>query len=230
MSKKHFKFQISGFRKQHRTMLPPDTYSLQTDTCKLTPDTCPLPTGRGFTLVEMLVAVSIFAIVMVVSVGTLIVVMTAGNAAQVSQSITSNLSFALDSMSRNIRTGYEYYCTSATSVTDPPQDLQDGRRNCTNGDTALVFTDDESLERRAYRYDSTTKSIQQRIEGEDISWITLTSDDLVIEELTFIVDDTAAGGDQPTIRILVHGTAADTSIHLSPYFIQTSVTSRSLDR
>src|SRR3989344_8697452 len=53
---------------------------------------------RGFTLVEMIVAIALFSIVMVVSVGALLALVTANRKAQALQSVMNNLNIALDGM------------------------------------------------------------------------------------------------------------------------------------
>ncbi len=69
----------------------------------------------GFTLVEMIVSLAIFAIVVTVSVGALLVLVGTNQRLQDEQSVMTNLSFALDSMTREIRTGSHYYCFSRLS-------------------------------------------------------------------------------------------------------------------
>lgn len=68
--------------------------------------------SAGFTLVEMLVSLSLFTVVLTMSVGTLLVLIDANGRAQSMQLIMSNLTFALDSMTREIRTSTDWYCRS----------------------------------------------------------------------------------------------------------------------
>ncbi len=69
----------------------------------------------GFTLVEMIVSLAIFAIVATISVGALLVLIGTNERLQGEQSVMTNLSFALDSMTREIRTGSSYYCDSVAA-------------------------------------------------------------------------------------------------------------------
>lgn len=183
----------------------------------------------GFTIIEMLVAVSIFAIVMVVGVGTLIVVIRAGSAAQSTQTLTSNLSFVLDSMSRKLRTGYSYYCRSS-NLEGGGGMLQTGTRDCSTGATAIIFTDGETGGRTAYRLNAGV--IEQRIDesGNAGSWIVISSSEADIQDLTFVVNHTNSNDNyQPQINILLHGVPTDVFASGSEFYIQTTVTSRSLD-
>ena len=74
---------------------------------------------RGFTLVEVLVSTAIFSIVMVVALGALLALSSAARKAQALSSTVNNLSFALDSMSRAIRTGSQYHCGTSGTITSP---------------------------------------------------------------------------------------------------------------
>jgi prepilin-type N-terminal cleavage/methylation domain-containing protein len=69
-------------------------------------------TKSGFTLVEMIVSLGIFAIVAVVAAGALMKIMDVNKKAQSMQSAITNLNFALESMSRELRVGSKFNCTS----------------------------------------------------------------------------------------------------------------------
>jgi prepilin-type N-terminal cleavage/methylation domain-containing protein len=94
----------------------------------------------GFTLVEMIVSLAIFSVVVTVSVGALLVLVGTNQRLQGEQEVMTNLSFALDSMTREIRTGSSYYCFSSlvsnelTGTGDLDSELDPGDvRNCTTG-------------------------------------------------------------------------------------------------
>ncbi|NCT02183.1 type II secretion system protein [Candidatus Parcubacteria bacterium] len=64
----------------------------------------------GFTLIEMIVALAVFSVVVTMSMGALLTLVGTNQQLQAEQSVMTNLSFALDSMTREIRTGIRYYC------------------------------------------------------------------------------------------------------------------------
>lgn len=70
----------------------------------------------GFTLIEMVVSLALFTTVIGISVGALIILIGSNQQLQNEQSVMTNLSFALDSMTREIRTGIHYYCDSAPNI------------------------------------------------------------------------------------------------------------------
>lgn len=69
----------------------------------------------GFTLVEIIVSLAIFTVVSVVAVGALLKIVSANKKAQSIQNAITNLNFALESISREMRSGSKYYCSSLLS-------------------------------------------------------------------------------------------------------------------
>lgn len=73
-------------------------------------------TQSGFTLVEMIVSLAVFSVVITISVGALLVLIASNQQLQSEQSVMTNLSFALDSMTREMRTGTNYFCASTNNL------------------------------------------------------------------------------------------------------------------
>src|ERR1044072_4174389 len=86
---------------------------------------------RGFTLVEMIVAVGLFAVVMVVCVTALLSLVEANRKAQALQSVMNNLNIAIDGMVRGVRMGSDYHCGYGGTYAVPA--------DCALGDTLLAF-------------------------------------------------------------------------------------------
>lgn len=70
----------------------------------------------GFTLVEIIVSLAIFSIVAVIAVGALVRIIGANKKAQSIQDAVNSLNFALESMSREIRTGTDIHCDNSSGV------------------------------------------------------------------------------------------------------------------
>ncbi|MCA9359669.1 prepilin-type N-terminal cleavage/methylation domain-containing protein [Candidatus Kaiserbacteria bacterium] len=70
---------------------------------------------KGFTLIEMIVSLGVFSVVITIAVGALLGLISANEQLQAEQSVMTNLSFALDSMTREIRTGTNYFCDEANN-------------------------------------------------------------------------------------------------------------------
>lgn len=177
---------------------------------------------QGFSLVELLVSVGIFAVVMVISVNTLLVLINANAKVQGEYAVISNVSFAIDSITRNIRTGLDHYCTA--SISDGAT-LPSSAGDCTDG-SVVVFTDGETGDRTAYRLSGT--SIEQKI--EDGSWLRVTSSNVVVTDFVFTVSG-AAGGDtqQPVVIFLLQGEVDDGSGGSTAFSLQSTVTARILN-
>jgi len=71
--------------------------------------------AKGFTLVEIIVSLMIFSIVAVVALAALVKIIDANKKAQTIQDAVTNLSFTLDSMSRELRTGSKLDCQSSSN-------------------------------------------------------------------------------------------------------------------
>lgn len=100
---------------------------------------------HGFTLVEMIVSLALFSVVVTISVGALLMLIASNEQLQDEQSVMTNLSFAIDSMTRELRTGTFYYCDSSanntgnnifnpgTNVHDGPSGLGEDTADCSTG-------------------------------------------------------------------------------------------------
>ena len=69
-----------------------------------------VPFTRGFTLIELIVSVGLFSIVMMLVGGAYLVMIGSTRQAQAISSGMDNLSFALETMTRAMRTGGGYVC------------------------------------------------------------------------------------------------------------------------
>ncbi len=181
----------------------------------------------GFSLIEMMVSVTLFIVVMTVSVGTLLALINANQKAQSLKSVINNLNFAMESMTRTIRTGSTYRCEDALSDTGQ---LPTGFADCPSGKVGFVMTDDTN-KRVAYRINGT--QIERRIadsSGNGGTWVGLTASEVVIDGMRFYVTGTTLSDPiQPTVTISIRGhvgTKADTQ---STFNIQTTVSQRLLD-
>lgn len=93
---------------------------------------------KGFTLVEMIVSIAIFTIVALVAVGALLKTIDANKKSQSLKTSINNINFVLESMSRELRTGSNYFCTSDSEIGED-NDIVHGNqalpasRSCTPG-------------------------------------------------------------------------------------------------
>ena len=179
--------------------------------CGFTPYHFSAKSDKGFTLIEMIVAVGLFAVVMLIAVGTLLSLSVANRKAQALQSVVNNLNISLDGMVRSIREGTYYRCG--------------GGLNCTEGAEALTFKSLEGID-VTYAYDG---SVLTRTEnGETIQ---LTADEVDIESVRFYVSGAVQRDrEQPKVMIVIKGTAHGGQRNAQTTFnIQATAVQRVLD-
>ncbi|HXK39133.1 MAG TPA: type II secretion system protein [Candidatus Paceibacterota bacterium] len=186
-----------------------------------------LRTNAGFTLVEMIVAVALFALVMLVSVGALLSLTAANRKAQALQSVMNNLNVALDGMVRSIRMGTDYHCGGGAFTL--PQ-------NCPNGDALLAFepfggNPSDSADQWIYSYDPATKRVYKSEKGTTISPFPVTAPEITIDSMKFYVVGTTRGDTtQPKVVITMEGTAGAANVKTRTAFsLQATAVQRVLD-
>lgn len=192
----------------------------------------------GFTLIELLVSMTLFIVVLTMSIGALMVIVNANAKAQNTQESVSNIQFALDSMSREIRTGTSYYC--ATSAPSSPRGGYTDVADCSKGSFLSIIEGGKSLtgsseyanRRIEYRYNASDRSIERRIRNS--SWVRMTNPTISINAMYFNVSGTApkssgSNASQPNVTIFISGTVSGVGETSSTFMLQTTVTQRVLD-
>lgn len=152
---------------------------------------------KGFSLIEMIVSLGVFSIVVTIAVGALLVIISTNKQLQTEQSVMSNLAFAMDSMTREMRTGYSYACVSTNSLvasvgsfgkifrsTDNDHDNMDdtvspgdATMDCSTASSqkfrgvSIIESGDSitgsSYKRIMYYYDDDAKTIMRRVGNND---------------------------------------------------------------
>ena len=179
---------------------------------------------QGFTLIEMMVSVALFAIVVTIGTGSLLSIINGNKKAEALSSVISNVNFALESMVRDIRTGTNYECGGGT--------------NCQTGGTSITFNSGINNGTVTYTFDGKghiTRSISCGLNlppacvpenSENIS-----SNEVNITNLTFYVSGALPGSadnTQPKVLIIIQGTAGKSKA-AAPFNIETLVSQRTLD-
>jgi prepilin-type N-terminal cleavage/methylation domain-containing protein len=156
---------------------------------------------NGFSLVEVLVAVAIFSVVMLVAVGALVSIIDLNRKAKTQKETLNNLNSAIESMTRAIRDGTNYYC-DVNSDPDATYILGvSGTKNCPPSANVFVF-DAVGGVRTAY---FASGGQIKRFKGVIAP---MTSPGVVIEELTFrTIEYSAVTNIQPSVVIAVKGRA-----------------------
>ena len=153
---------------------------------------------KGFTLIEMMVAVSIFAIVVTISMGAIFTIVDANKKAQSLKAVMNNLNFALETMTRTIKTGQ----ISPSFVTGP----------------SITVTDQSS---KSITYTLNNKQIIRTVDSASSA---ITAPEVEITNLNFIRGYNT--GTQPSVVMVIQGTAKLNERVSSDFNIQTTITQR----
>ncbi|HVM73899.1 MAG TPA: type II secretion system protein [Candidatus Paceibacterota bacterium] len=195
----------------------------------------------GFTLIEMLVSITLFAIVMVVCIATLLSLVTANKKAQALQSVVNNLNISLDEMVRAMRQGSHFDGSGSGCVSNGDGQSHD----CTGGTNAFKFipygVDPSVGPATIYAYEpngtdgcvtivGTGGCIVQSL-NNGVTYTVLTAPEVSITDMKFYVIDTTAGdANQPRVIITIDGTAGGVGVKTTTTFhLQATALQRLLD-
>lgn len=177
----------------------------------------PIYGKKGFTLLEMIVAVGIFTIVLTIAMSSLLNISNVYNESIYFAAVQDNLRFALEKMAKDMRVGTTYDCGGTILI---PKD-------CPGGSSILTFKG-YSGNVVIYRLNSGNNQIEMSVD-DGASYLALTSKDISVEELKFIVEG-APSGDQKQPRILIQVKASSVFKNKTiKVNLQTLVSSRNLD-
>lgn len=173
--------------------------------------------ARGYTLLEMIVAIGIFSIIMLAATGAFLTLIDLDRQARAGNDVVTNLSFAVDSMARSIRTGTSYKCNN--SSTTP---------NCSSPPgTSFGFTDSSG---RVIRYYVQNSQIYEDItqSGSTLS-SAITDPRITITAVKFYVRGVGTGdGLEPQVTLSIVGSAS-TGKTTIPFTIQGGATERIIE-
>ena len=175
----------------------------------------------GFTLIELMVAIGLFASIMTIAASAYLTMIHVSQQAQAISTGIDNVSFALESMTRDIRSGSAYGCgqTSGTNCPYP------------NGENEFTFTDANG---NAITYKLASGSIQEQ-KGISPTWVSLTDPSVTITSLVFYVSgvgsySTTGDTQQPYVTIIVSGSVPSSPGRApQPFTVESSAAWRGSD-
>lgn len=169
--------------------------------------------NKGFTLLEMIVAIGVFSIAILISIGAFLNLENAEKKIQADIETQNNLRFALEIMSKEIRTGTSYHCSLNPGV--EPID-------CPSGLNSLAF---KNTSGQTIIYRQNSNRVEKSSDGGAF-FQPLTASNITVENLKFYVVG-ALTGDNIQPRVLI-GLKAIGQIGRaqSEFVLQTAVSQR----
>lgn len=190
---------------------------------------------QGFTLVELMVSLSLFIIVVIALIGSLYTVNDASRKVQAMRTVMDNLNFAMEAMSRTIRTSENIDCGFTVG-------------DCTmqNGGGTTISMNSTLGERRKVEYrlerDISGKGRLEKkstrlvvasdgsvtLDSSDIQdWQAITSPEIDVDNVMFYVEGSSVGDmRQPSVMINMEGVASVQGGTTIPFSIQTYLSQR----
>lgn len=169
--------------------------------------------GAGYTLVELIVAVGLFSLVMLLASGAYLMMIGVSRQAQGIATGINNLSFALEAMTRSIRTGTSYDCG--------------GLGDCPGGASSFSFVNADGV---SVAYSLSGSTIQETKAGVQNA---LTDSSVSISSLTFYAFGTPSARDgdyeQPRVTMVVSGTVSSGPGKTEAFTVETGATMRGSD-
>lgn len=184
-------------------------------------------THKGFTLLELIVSVGLFSTVVMIASGAYLSLIALDREVRLTNELVTNLSFAVDSMSRSIRTGQYYDCNPS-----------DAAGNSTTGLChEFSYTDSNGCK---ITYENTNGTLTQTTVGTNCSEgtdIPLTDARIKLSEgspngLTFYVrgaGTSSAVEIQPTVLFTLQGVIEEVQGKETTFTIQGQATQRFID-
>lgn len=188
--------------------------------------------NQGFTLVELMVALTLFVFVVLAAVSSLYTVNNSAKRVAAMRAVLDNLSFAVESMSRNIRTGIDIVCEGTQNNSGDPNCRYEEWRGSNRIMLHSTLLQNSTGQGQDVEYIYEDETIYKRT-NDGSGWteqVALTAPEVIITNAVFFVDGADPGDrGQPRVVILLRGEARAGVNNVSPFSIQTMVSQRSME-
>jgi len=177
--------------------------------------------NKGFTIIETMISIGIFLVIVTIGMEALLNTSFIHSKSENQRSVIDNISFIMEDMSRNIRTGYHYNCTNSAGDTLPSLD-------CPLGDGIFLEPSDTSIGAKLIYYLDGQNNLLRRIDGEETQ---LNSSDIkFLDGSSFSIIGADPSDDlQPFVTIRLVGNITSPKGDVTPFSLQTSVSQRLID-
>lgn len=177
---------------------------------------------KGFSLIEMVVALGVFSTIAVIVAGALLSMSDAQKKAIALRLAQDNIGYTFETMTKEIRTGHSYHCGIGND------DFNINPRDCIvfPGGTSFIFINALG---QTIIYRLVNGQIERSANGGE-TFSTLTSPEVHVNQLTFYVRGAPENDKlQPLVTIILSGTAGETARAKTRINVQTTISQRFLD-
>jgi type II secretory pathway pseudopilin PulG len=189
----------------------------------------------GFTLIELMVSLSLFIIVVLALIGSLYSVNDASRKVQAMRTVMDNISFSMEAMSRTIRTGENIICNPVCSIASGTKGDYLSTQS-TLGEHRLVEfqwstwpNGNGMIEKKSTKIISVDPVTHVPVLDltDATAWVAMTAPEINIKEFGFYVDGISRGDTkQPSVIIKMEGEASVPNGAPVPFAIQTYLSQR----
>ena len=195
----------------------------------------------GYTIIETMVSISLFLIIVTAGMSALLNASALQQKSQDMRSIMDNMSFIMDDMSRNLRTGYNYHCfANGDTIPATPNTTITIPKSCSNG-FAIAFEnafgndkvdDDQWIYKVQSQNGGATFNIYKSVDG-GASFIQMNPNEVVLKSFSgfsVLGAEAPTTGDrqEPFVNLKLVGTITYKNI-ITPFALQSGISQRLID-
>lgn len=192
---------------------------------------------KGFTLVELMVSLTLFVFVVLAAVSSLYSVNDASRKVIAMRTVLDNLNFAVEAISRTVRTGTTLTCNgtangnyaSATGHNCPYGSSSPSDRLSVHNTIGIERDVEFRLTTGSNGWGRVEKRLYQA--GVWQSWVALTAPEINVQRLAFYVNGADANDlSQPSVVMFIQGIATSgAGQETAPFAVQTFISQRSAE-
>jgi len=202
--------------------------------------------NRGFTLIETLVSLTLFTVVLVMAGGTIVSVIDINKRNQAISSVVNNLNYSIDSMVRDIKTGYLYKCGYGGGNIIDELKSSNNKGECDPGNSVTLISTISGID-TVVKYEFVPASggngyinkTVYPVGGSEASYSITDTNNVNITDVKFSVknpdsldcleknsnpNNCVVG--QPSVAVVIKGMAGNQQIEVSKFYVQTFISQR----
>lgn len=189
---------------------------------------------KGFTIIEIMIAVALFTVIMTISIGALLNVNLGYKKSQKLRVVIDNLNYIMEDMSRNLRLGADYHCDSIIQPSSFPAPAKSCARSLFIVFKPFNWDPTNNPNEWIYAISANGNGISKTTAGNFSGFVKLNTDEITIDpnRSGFTVvgaeDKTSGNTDQPFVIIRLAGDIIYQGIN-TPFDLQTSISQRQID-